>query len=796
MKQKFTILKMIWAMAFIVATLGFSNAQEAGVYGKVLDLQTGNPLTGAIVSIKPAEMTATTNAKGQFESGKLNPGRYKLVASCINYDIQEVFVNLDQGEKKQVDLYLMPAPNMLKMVIVKEKYIREIPYIQHTLTKGEIEMMAVRDIGDQLRMLPNVSGIKRGAINIDPVVRGFKYSQLTVLLDGAISIEGGCPNRMDPTTSHIALDDMEEMQVLKGPFALRYGAVFGGVVNLVPVKPVANDIFEIRVKGIKAFESNWMGNREYVNVSGGNQRFYFLTSAFHQKYGDYTDGNGIMYQTDYHKYGYKGAIGFRPFRGHEAMLSWSQSMSKGIMFPTLPMDDRSDDSRVLSFDYKVGKINDLINSLDLKLYTNSVDHVMDNKQKPFSDTTVAISTVAADVTGGRFEAGLNLFGGHLYAGVDQKTIIKDGERDKIMIMQNPANGKVPVKIEQLWNNAEISNLGVFAEYKRRIKQLDLIAAIRFDYNTATSDTIKLLGAGTPPVVLISIDSTDSKYSAVSFSGGATYHFNEKLTASLALGRSTRFPNMLERFIISLPVGFDNFEYMGNPDLKPEINNEADLNIRFSKPNLGGIDFTLFFSYVQDYISGERIPVSQQKPLTDNVYGVKRFKNFETAVFSGFELSAKTPEKYNLGGSFTASYTQGVIQNTVKPLLDLTKPPLQSVTGDSLLASDPAPEIPPFEMNLMLHYRMLNGKIIPSVSWRWVAAQEKVSESYYESTTPGFNVFGINLIYHHSKNLTLTGGVSNLLNTAYYEHLNRRIIGSSVNFYEPGRVFYINAIVNL
>ncbi|HRZ42327.1 MAG TPA: TonB-dependent receptor [Bacteroidales bacterium] len=795
MKMTLYVKKGLLLLWILLAAV-FASAQDATVYGKVLDAKTGTPLIGAVITFSPVAAETSTNSKGVYEAGKLAAGQCRITASHVNYDIREFLLTLEPGERRQVDFYLDPAPNMLKMVIVKEKYIREIPYIQHTLVKSDIEMMPVRDIGDQLRLLPNVSGIKKGAVNIDPVVRGFKFSQLTILMDGAITIEGGCPNRMDPTTSHIALDDMSEMQVLKGPFALRYGAVFGGVVNLVPVKPVASDVFEIKVKGVKAFESNWMGNREYVNVAGGSQRYYFLVSAYNQKYGDYSDGNGVRYQTDHHKFGYKGALGIRPFRGHELMVSWSQSMSKGIMFPALPMDDRSDDSRVLSVDYKVGKLNDLVNSLDLKVYTASVDHVMDNKQKPFSDTTAATATILADVQGGRFEAGLNLGGGHLYVGADQKTIQKTGDRVKVMIMQNPMNGKVPVKTEQLWNNAEINDLGFFAEYKKRVKRLDLIAAARFDINDATSDSIRLYGMGTPPPVLIKIDTTDSHFTAFSFSAGVTYNFSEKLNLSLAAGRGTRFPNMLERFIVSLPVGFDNFEYMGNPSLKPEINNEADLNLRFTHPVFGGADLTLFYSFVQDYISGQRIPVSQQKPLTDNVLGVKRFENFETAVFSGFEFSLKTPEKYNLAGAVTASYTQGIIKNVTKPLLDSTKPPLQSVIGDTMLAEDPASEIPPFEMNLMVRYRLFGGKVVPSATWRVVAAQEKVSKAYFEQTTPGFNIIGLHVAYRHNAYLTVSGGVTNLLNTAYYEHLSRRIIGSTLSFYEPGRVFYINAIVTI
>lgn len=774
-------------------------AQETGtLYGKVYDQQSGQPLIGAVIKIKDTDfaITTTTTDAGSFELKNLPVGRQFMSVSHHGYDIEELTVLVSEGERRLVDVYLEPAPYILKKVIVKDRYVRDIPYMHHTLKKEEIEMMAVRDIGDQLRMLPNVGGIKKGAINIDPVVRGFKYSQITTLMDGAIAIEGGCPNRMDPTTAHISLDDMAEMQVYKGPFALRYGAIFGGVVNLIPVRPMPSDFFEINVKGIRAYESNWNANREYASVSGGNRNVFFLFSGYNQKGGNYTDGNGNVYRTAYHKFGYKASVGARLFGNHEALLSFSNSGSRGIMFAALPMDDRIDDSRVIYFDYKTGKINEVINSLDFKIYTTLVDHTMDNRQRPFGDTVIAIAHIIAETRGARLEAGLNLFGGHLYLGADQRTIDKDGDRVKTMIMQNPMAGKVPVKVEQLWNNARIDNLGLFAEFKRRHKNIDFIGTARIDFNQAISDTIQLFGMGAPPPVLIEIGDTESEHVGFSASLGATYNFDEKLSISIAAGRGTRFPDMLERFIISLPVGFDRFEYMGNPQLQPEINNEVDLNAKYIHPNIGGFDITYFYSYVQNFIMGERIPPAIQRPLTDAVFGVKRFENFETGIFQGFEFAYRSPEKYDWGIAASASYTHSIIHNTIKPIIDPAQPPLQSVIGEEIVARDPAPEIPPFEANISLRYRLFHNKIIPTLSCRVVAAQNHVSDAYLEDPTEGFTIFNANIAYIHNQYLSLSLGINNIFDIAYYEHLNRRVIGSRANFYEPGRVFYVNAIVNI
>jgi outer membrane receptor protein involved in Fe transport len=78
----------------------------------------------------------------------------------------------------------------------------------------------------------------------------------------------------------------------------------------------------------------------------------------------------------------------------------------------------------------------------------------------------------------------------------------------------------------------------------------------------------------------------------------------------------------------------------------------------------------------------------------------------------------------------------------------------------------------------------------------VAKQDRISVAYMEDETPGFALLNFRLSYQFNNSLKFTGGVSNILDKAYYEHLNRRIIGGGGNLYEPGRVFYVNVYFNI
>ena len=94
-------------------------------------------------------------------------------------------------------------------VEIVDDHIETHAYSKVTLKDADLEEHPVRDIGDFLREIPNVQAVRKGGANLDPVIRGFKYNQLNIQLDNGLRMEGGCPNRMDPTTSHVEAGDIE-----------------------------------------------------------------------------------------------------------------------------------------------------------------------------------------------------------------------------------------------------------------------------------------------------------------------------------------------------------------------------------------------------------------------------------------------------------------------------------------------------------------------------------------------------------------------------------------------------------
>ncbi|MEA3477791.1 MAG: TonB-dependent receptor, partial [Bacteroidota bacterium] len=620
------------------------------------------------------------------------------------------------------------------LIILKGVEIRgsdeRLPYQMEVVRQEAIEAEPAKDVGNLLRTLPNVSGIRKGGIGIDPVVRGFKYSQINTQINNGIKIEGGCPNRMDPAVSHIDADDIKKLEVIKGPFALRYGPVLGSVVNIQTLKPMPNNVFEIHVKGLFGYESNWNGTKQQLSVFGGNKAIFFSLSGNYKKYGNYTAGNDMTVKSAFTRYNWSANLGISPAKGHQILFSYDDSHGRDVLFPALPMDERKDDTRLMSVDYTIDKISETFRDFSVKLYHSNVNHEMDNKDRPFSDTVVAVSTIQAITSGYRIETLMNFGEDNIWIGSDYEDIFKDGDRIKTRILEPT----MPVMGEKLWNDARINNLGFFMQYDRKFNHFDFVFAARFDFNTGTSGDLLLKREEN---VLYSNTDVESQHANFSLSASGTYHFDEQWSFGLSLGRGVRSPDMVERYIILLPIGYDPYDYLGNPKLDPEANNEMDLMGRFSDVRIGAFDAVVFFSYVQNYILGRYVPPSEVKPQTKGVLGVKQFYNEDYVFLTGFEFAYLSPAKYKWGLKASLAYTAGVNPNTERLIIEDGQ-----VVDKEEIMNDPIPEIPPLAGTLVFNYKFLSAKLVPEIGLRFVAAQKRVSMAYNESETPGFMTMDI------------------------------------------------------
>lgn len=650
----------------------------------------------------------------------------------------------------------------------------------------EDEPEAIRDIGDFLRSEPNISGIRKGGIAIDPVIRGFKYDQVNVFLNGGVKIEGGCPNRMDPVASHTEMENIDRIEIVKGPYVLKYGPVMGALINLVTHQPKPPEKPGIHGSALYGFETNWNGQKEQANVYGGNEKNFFNVSGGYKDYGNYTAGNEIRYQTSFTKANATAGAGFNLGNDHLLTFNYSYDMGRNVMFPALPMDERSDDTHVLFANYTSGLPGKNFRTIGSQVYYSDVHHVMDNLDRPSSATMEAVTTVDAFNAGGKAEAKTEFGKIKWITGVDFEHVYKEGTKKMTMIMNMDSLVTISTKYSNIWNGARTDNVGWYNEFGGLFHSLSYILAFRLDYNHANSlDTFLLVKDD-----VSYFDKLETQFLNFSFGAGIRVPFNDQISLAASIGRGTRSPSLLERYIKLLPVQFDPYDYLGNPRLKPEKNHQADLSFDYRVPKLGTFTAGGFFSLVTDYIIGEILPPSVITPASQGTIGVKQYNNIDAVYLTGFEFSYVSPDAKMWALGVNLAATWGTNPKAVEYLVSDGE-----VIGQETVYNDPLPEIPPFESNIYFSWKFFRSKLKAQAIIQMAGAQNRVSEAFAEKKTPGFITAGLSLRYSPCRYFTLTAGVDNVFDSDYYEHLNRRMTGTTENLHEPGRVCYFTAFIN-
>lgn len=638
-----------------------------------------------------------------------------------------------------------------------------------------IHLLNPHDGGEIFKFTPGFSVVKKGNYAMEPVLRGYKFEQLNVQFDGGVHSTNACPNRMDPAISQISIEEIEKVEVIKGPYSVRFGPVFGGIVNVISKRPAVKNGHKASGYAEAGYQSN--GGNYFANVYAQivNKKWDFALDAGYKDYGNYKSGNGDTIASSFKRFGYTAKLGYNIDRNQRIQLNVRQSFARDVLYPGLPMDAIKDNSTIASVDYAATNISNQVLSLKVKAYASFIDHLMTNEYRPNYGATHSSTPVEAKNFGGRFETGVKTgMNSVLYAGADYQYIWKDGVRNREVYKNMCADPPVildPPKsfVDKVWQNSSKQDLGLFAENRWQLSesftwQLGLrVDFVSFDIKDPELDFKELYGNDIKPENRIS----------PAVNSVLTKDLGNGFRLQWAVAMAQRTPDITELFINHLSVGMDAYEYVGNPNLKPETNYQTDLKIEKS-----GEVFTfytdLFYSRLKNYISAVVDTTIPRKfmPCKPPKF-TKQFTNIDDAFMSGFEagfgMKFLKYFNYKLGAAYTY--------------------------GQNLTLDEPLPEIPPFTINTGLSYSRSNFQAV--LNAQIAADQNRVSTSFNETSTPGYTVFNLYMSYSPWKFLDVNAAVTNIFNVNYVEHLSRpyKNMDASSLYYEPGRSFNIGVRFN-
>lgn len=648
-------------------------------------------------------------------------------------------------------LAALPAANVLAQenteLVSEAVYLGEVvvtaPQMEDPLTvvtdpKAPVQPVPAADGAAYLKNIPGFSVVRKGGTSGDPVFRGMSGSRVNILLDDA-NILGGCGMRMDPPTAYVYPESYDRITVLKGPQTVLYGTPTSGATVRFE-----RDTPRFDAPGVRANGSLMLGsfgrNDQVLELTGGSTQGYLRGSATRSDANNYEDGDGNELHSFYTRWSGSLVAGWTPDDTTVVELSLDRSDAEAA-YADRPMDGVKFDRT--GYGLKVEKSFDagLLEKLDLNVYHNYVDHVMDNYT--LRDTMMPmVSNPDRDTVGARIAAQLNL------GEVTFATVGVDYQENEHTLRK--ASGMAVSTYTSLprAKDARFRETGLFGELNHALGDRDrLVAGLRSNWAEAEALMASGYGGAAP--------GTEDEDTLVS--GFARWEHDLDtlpLTFSAGLGLAERAPDYWERRQV---FGLDTEKTL-----------QLDLGATYRSERLQAT-VSAFAARHDDYIL---INYSDPKILANGAA-----ENIDARTL-GLEadFSYELVRNWRLNGAL--SYVYG-----------------ENETYDYALAL-----MPPLEGRLGLAYD--NGTWSGGVSMRAVAEQDRTDAgsgsiaSVDMGETGGFTVWSLNAGYRLNQNALFTAGVDNLFDETYVEHISRNTFAGlnppTERVNEPGRTLWVKA----
>lgn len=622
---------------------------------------------------------------------------------------------------------------------------------------------------DGAEILKGIGGfhvIRKGGTDGDPVFRGMAGSRLGILLDGA-QILGGCGNRMDPPTAYVFPASYDRVTVLRGPQTVTAGPGMSAGVVRFERDGLRNQ--QSGATGDFTLTAGSFGRRDLLAQGGLRQgNWVARAGATLTRSGDYRAGDGRSIHASYERWSGNMELGWHPTSDLEVAVSGILSDGRAA-YADRAMDGVSFERRSLGLNVKRdwSREGRILRSGEFHLYTNTVDHVMDNfSMRPFLAMGMMahpmVSNPDRETTGGSFHLELEP------REALQVQVGLDFQANEHRIRRTMNESMHSYRGLPRQSDARFENAGVFGELSHPIASFSrLVAGMRLDRWKGTDyrDAISLgmMGATPNPTA----DARREKWMPSGFLR-LEHDFTDASGVMLGIGHVGRFPDYWELFN---KEAADSVSAFG---LAPERTTQVDFEWIHQLDRLK-LNLALFAAWVDDFI------------LIESEYpkGMRR-------VTVARNVSARS-----MGGEAEASWR---FSDHWKADLSVS-----ATRGSNRTDRLPLPQQPPLESRLGLAYSAGNWTIGGLA--RMVAAQRRVSVNQGNivgqdlGPSGGFAIFSLNAAWRPSSRMQLSVGVDNLLDRSYSEHLSRggvEVAGfpsPALRLPEPGRNGWVQARIS-
>jgi len=575
-----------------------------------------------------------------------------------------------------------PTPIQTLSPIVVTAPMQDTPLTVVTDPKAPRQPVPASDGADFLKSVPGFSTIRKGGSNGDPMLRGMVGSRLDILVNGG-QIGGGCPGRMDPPTAYISPALYDRVTVIKGPETVLYGPGNSAGVVLFDREFTRYSEPDYSVDA-SALGGSWGRNDVNADMRAGSTEGYLGVAANHTHSQDYEDGEGNRVHASYDRWNTDFTAGWTP--SDDTRLELTAGKGNGqAAYASSDMDGVRFLRESVGLKLVQQHLAKHWDKLDVQLYSNYTDHVMDNytlrQPNPNSAMPMAMATdVDRHTSGGRI-AGTWRWGEvlQLDAGFDGSTNVHDSRKG------GPHGSVLGYYLDMpRVRDARARDVGAFADMRWTFAaQQRLIAGARIDradmrgYGlTVTNPVNGMLSTGMNGMSGMSPATSSTVATDRSSTLPAAFVRYERDLADMpamfyvGLGYVERFPDYWELFGQHVDPSLVDFKR-----LAPEKTSQLDIGLQYHGPRIK--------AWVSGYVGTVNDFILIRYPLMPT--GTGSATNVRAHIAGG-EAGVTYAFTRHWKGDATLAYAWGENQTENRPLPQM--PPLDLRLRETLNKSRP------------------------------------------------------------------------------------------------------------
>jgi len=641
---------------------------------------------------------------------------------------------------------------------IKTRQLKEVTVTGKTGLDSINESKPLSSIDEYIQKLPKVNPIKRGGYAWEATVNNMATERISVTLDG-MKIFCACTDKMDPVTSYVEILNLDNIQVGSGLSGNLHGAnSIGGGLDL-KLQKAGFHSKKLNLTLNSAYETN--GNYRIAGIGGAysSPKFYINSGLFYRKSDNYVaGGNQIVDFSQFGKVNVFSNGGYKLAKDKTLEGTVIYDVATDVGYPALTMDVKTAKGLITSISYKQEDLSDVFSNWETKLYYNDITHIMDDTKRP--NVPVHMDMPGNSRTGGYYSTLKGRNGKHNFV-LSQDTYYNQSLAS--MTMYPIDKSQMPMFM-YTWPDIRTLNAAVYAEdrYIIDIKNtVQLSTRLSSQWDGLQSDfgyrTLKMYYPDMTQFQNRLLGNISAKYT----------HYLKDAQLKVGGGYGSRASSPTEAYGFYLYNSFDNYDNIGNPNLKNESAAEANFAFTLTKHKYS-ITWDASYFYFSNYIIAK--PDKGFSSMTYGATGVMVYRNLPHASIFNTGLETKVLFLKNFHWNNHLAYSLGQ-DNDRQPL----------------------PLIAPFSYSSSLDY--VRKRISANVEIQGAGKQVNYSSEYGEDQTPAYFILNLSAGYELPlgdccQSALLKIGVENLLDRKYSTYADWN------NIPRKGRNVYVNLKINL